>query len=254
VLSERWQWAVIGTALTAHVGLLLAGPELLARLPSVVLPGQLPDVGGRPSWAESVALNAHLFLSDLTPGTSDAGTILMMGLVVFPLGAVAYRKGVFAAEGARLRRWLMAVGLGVGVPVDVAIALSGDTRGLDRYLVSTVVAFGLLALVAEFYQRRAVGGIGRLLAAVGRTALSCYVLQNVLARVIQSWVIGSPIETALDRTAGTLLMYVVVLVLVVLFAVTWQRFFHRGPLESLWDLSFRALTRRRGRRRESSGR
>ena len=244
LLPERRQWVVIGAALTAHVTLLTIGSERLAWLPSLVLPGDVPEVGGRPSWAESVAVNVHFFLSDLTPGTSDAGTIVMMGLVVFPLGAMLYRKGVFLAEGARLRRWLMIVGLGVGIPVDILIALSGDTRGLDRYLVSTVVAFGLLALVAEFYRRRPVGALGRVLAAVGRMALSCYVLQNVLARALQSWVIGSPIETALDRTAGTLLMYAVVLVLLVVFAVTWQRFFRRGPLESLWELSFRGLTRR----------
>jgi uncharacterized protein len=35
--------------------------------------------------------------------------------------------------------------------------------------------------------------------------------------------------------------------LVILFATVWLRYFSRGPLEHVWDVSFRFITRRRPR-------
>jgi len=59
---------------------------------------------------------------------------------------------------------------------------------LSRYTVAPVVAFGYLGLILILLRRHPVGGLGRRLADVGRTALSCYMLQNVVALVaFSSW-------------------------------------------------------------------
>ena len=43
-----------------------------------------------------------------------------------------------------------------------------------------------------------------------------------------------------------ILMFLVIGALVILFAKVWLRFFPRGPLEYVWDVSFRFLTGRLG--------
>ena len=53
--------------------------------------------------------------------------------------------------------------------------------------------------------------------------------------------------TMLNPLIGTVLMFLVIGALVILFATVWLRHFSRGPLEHVWDVSFRFITRRRSR-------
>ncbi|MFJ2369217.1 DUF418 domain-containing protein [Microbacterium sp. NPDC087665] len=79
--------------------------------------------------------------------------------------------------------------------------------------------------------------------AFGILTLSCYVLQNILGRLAQFFLGNSPLSPMLDPLVGTLLMFAVIATLVILFAKVWLRFFRKGPLEYIWDVSFRFLTR-----------
>lgn len=139
----------------------------------------------------------------------------------------------------------MIIGLGIGLPLELTFFLAQDQFGLDRFLSAPFVAFGILALMAAFYQRHPIGFVGRQLSLVGRMALSCYVLQNILGRVAQQLIGHSPLSTTLDPLVGTLVMFVGIAGIVVLFANLWSRRFRKGPLEYIWDVSFRFLTRRR---------
>jgi uncharacterized protein len=245
LLPERRQWWVIGAALATHLGLLVAGelaPEVLDRVPGFVLPGDLPMFEGRPTYWQTVYQNLYTVFSDLTLG-SDAGTIVTLGLVVFTLGAMLYRHGLFDDRGARLRRWLVVVGLGVGLPLDVLTYVTHTDTGIGRYGTATMVAFGVLALMADFYTRHRVGFVGRRLTSIGRMALSCYVLQNVLGRALQSAIGSSPLSGAVDPVLGQLALFALITVLLVVFSDLWLRAFRRGPLESVWDLVFRLITR-----------
>lgn len=174
--------------------------------------------------------------------------IAPMSVALFLLGARLLEAGVFEARGARLRRWLVVIGLGVAWPIDMALGVLGGDAGImaGRYGTAPFVALGLLAAVAEAFQRRPQPGVlGRRLAEVGRMALSGYVLQNLLASALcYDWGFGLArrVPEAWSVPA-TVAAYLLVAACVMLFAHVWQRHARRGPLEWLWHVSYRRLTR-----------
>lgn len=124
---------------------------------------------------------------------------------------------------------LLTIMFGIGLPIDWYLRLSDHGfAGTTRYITSAMVAFGVLALVAEFYVRRArradagdiasdkvVGPVGRALSLVGRMALTCYIGQNLIA-----------------------------------FSALWLRRFPRGPVELVWHWSYEAICAALDRRKE----
>ncbi|WP_433754939.1 DUF418 domain-containing protein [Nocardia sp. CA-135398] len=175
--------------------------------------------------------------------------VFPMSIALFLAGAQLFRAGVFRPEGARIRRRLMIIGFAVAAPIDLAVGvLGGDLVLLTRYGTAPFVAFGLLALVAEFYLRRPrVGFVGRRLTEVGRMALSCYILQNLVASALcYGWGFGLAARVAPDaRVPFTVGIYLLVALIIVTVAHLWLRWFERGPVEWLWNLSYRALARER---------
>lgn len=246
LLPEKRQWVFIGAALTVHLTILTVGVFVPGglMLPGIVLPGEFPMSDGAPTYWQTVQQNALTVFGDITIG-GDLGMIMTLGLAVFTLGAVLYRNGLFEDRGTRLRKWLMVIGLGVGVPLEILAFVTDDPFAFGRYVTAPMVAFGVLALMASFYRRHRIGFVGRRLSTVGRMALSCYVLQNILGRVGQSVIGGSPLSSAVDPLIGTMAMFVAITVILVLFSEVWLRTFRRGPLEYVWDVSFRLLTRKR---------
>ena len=253
LLKERWQWVFLWTALALHLGLLLlleTAPTITSAVPSLILPGELPVFEGRPTYGQTVVMAGLTVFGDLTLG-SDTGSIITLGLFAFTGGALLYRRGLFEERGTRLRAGLMISGLGLGVPLDIAFHVLAPERAFERFSSSTLVAFGILALIAHFYCGRKVGFVGRRLSSVGRMALSCYVLQNALGRIAQEVILGSPISSRVDPVLGTVAVFAVVAVVLIIFAEVWLRVFRRGPLEAVWDVAFRITTRaRRAERRQ----
>lgn len=177
--------------------------------------------------------------------------ILPVTIALFLLGARLLRAGVFEPRGASLRRRLVLIGL-LAWPVDMAIAVYAGMPWwfYTRWGTAVLVALGILGLVATFYQRRSTPGwLGRRLSEVGRTALSCYVLQNILASIVcYGW--GFDLAGRIDETQrvpATVLLYLALCPLIVLAAHMWLRRFRRGPLEALWALGRRAPRDRDGR-------
>lgn len=187
---------------------------------------------GTDSYWEMVQLRAENFLA----GRGEIPIMLTMGLGLFLIGAFLYRRGLFLPEGGRLRRWMMAIGFGIGIPLDVLgrTVWSAEFGMFTRYGTSSVVAFGVLAAVAAFYARRTrTGWVGTGLSWVGRMALTCYIMQNVLCSII-FYDFGLGLATRLpaaSTTAGTLVVYAAVAMLLVLGSGLWLRFFPRGPFE-----------------------
>ncbi|MCR2816582.1 DUF418 domain-containing protein [Microbacterium jiangjiandongii] len=154
--------------------------------------------------------------------------------------------------GHRLRRRLMIIG-GIAFIADMVIGLGGGMAGLvfTRYGTAPLVALGILALMIEFVERRPERGfMGRRIQDVGRTALSSYVLQNLVASAIcYGWGLG--LAARLDpavRVPATIGIYVVVVVVVVTAAAIWLKRFSRGPVELAWLWSFERITRALDRR------
>ncbi|PMC61895.1 hypothetical protein CJ204_08725 [Corynebacterium xerosis] len=158
---------------------------------------------------------------------------------------------------------LLTIMFGIGLPIDWYLRLSDPGfAGTTRYITSAMVAFGVLALVAEFYvrhTRRADAGdipadkvVGRALSLVGRMALTCYIGQNLIASIIfYEWGFGFA-----DMIAGqwytywTLLIYLGIAALLVAFSALWLRRFPRGPVELVWHWSYEAICAALDRRKE----
>lgn len=165
---------------------------------------------------------------------SEFTTIVVMGVPMFLLGARLYRAGVFEASGRLLRRRLMVVGLLVALPVEILLGvgvleLAVQPSALLRHGTAPAVAFGILALVAEVYQRRPVGWLGRRLAAVGATALSCYLLQNILGVIFAHTVAQAVALSPYGAYVATVALFVGLCALMIVFSSLWLRRFDRGP-------------------------
>lgn len=240
---HRRRWLVI--AATIHVVLLtaLTAALLLSSDDSGQSAPLQPNPYADGSWWDLVVFrieNAGVF-------RFEPIFILALSIALFLVGARLFASGVLAAEGRVLRRRLMIVGFAVALPIDFALGTIGGDAGVvfARYGTAPIVSLGILGLVAEFYVRRdRVGAIGRRLGEVGRTALSCYVLQNVVASTIcYGWGFGLA-ATVSDaaRVPVTIGVYLLVCAVIVTAAHLWLRRFDRGPVEWLWNASVVRLT------------
>ncbi|MFI2474473.1 DUF418 domain-containing protein [Nocardia xishanensis] len=179
----------------------------------------------------------------------EAVFVFAMSVALFLAGARLYRAGVFAPEGARIRQRLMLIGA-IAAPIDVVagVFVGGDVVLFTRYGTAPFVAFGILAVVAEFFLRRPrLGFAGRRLTEIGRTALSCYILQNLVASALcYGWGLGLAARVSPEaRVPFTIAIYLVVVLIIAAGAHSWLRRFERGPVEWAWHTCYRALTRER---------
>ncbi|WP_295627671.1 DUF418 domain-containing protein [uncultured Corynebacterium sp.] len=230
--------------------------------------GVSAPIGTQGYW-EQVASRVDNFIG----GRGEIPIMFLMGLGLFLVGAHLYRAGLFEERGARLRKWTMILSLGIGLPIDWTLRLTdNDFGGLTRYVTSSLVAFGVLALVAGFYVRRtrridagelpadrATGPIGHALSLVGRMALTCYIGQNLIASIIfYDWGFGASAKISGQwYTYWTLVIYLGIAALLVGFSALWLRCFPRGPVELVWHSSYegicRALDRRKARKAAKTG-
>lgn len=180
----------------------------------------------------------------------EAVFIVPLGIVLFLLGSRLMRAGVFedSARGAALRRRLMIAGLGVALPLNLLTSSAGSGWFLvDRYLLPPLVALGLLGLVAAVAPRAsgAPGPIRRGLTAVGRTALSCYVFQNVAASALcYGWGLGLAARLDDLRPWWVIAAWAGICALFMVLAELWLRRFPRGPIETAWQWAYQAPQRR----------
>ena len=193
----------------------------------------------------------HERATNFVGGRGEIPIMFTMGLGLFLVGAHLYRAGLFLPEGARLRRWVM--GIGSGILLDWAARFPfADLAGpWSRYFTSTVVAFGVLAAIAAFYARgRRPGIIGRPLSYVGKMALTCYILQNLICSLIfYDYGLGLARRFPdVDNTVLTMVVYAVVCAMLITLSWAWLRRFPRGPVEWVWHLSYEAICRVLARR------
>ncbi|NJQ17216.1 DUF418 domain-containing protein [Streptomyces bohaiensis] len=238
--QRRWLWWAAG----GHLALMAACSALLLAAgsasegeqqvaPSVVA---LYAEGG---YGEQVAFRLENALAlRLEP-------VLTFGLLValFLLGARLYRAGAFGpdATGRRLRGRMLRWGLGTGLPLTVLFAFFGEGGFLlNRYVAAPLVALGYIGLVGALADRvrrpgRVATAATGALASVGRTALTCYVLQNVLC-VLLAYGIGAGLAARIGPDAGpwwVMGLWAAVSAVLLAAASLWTRRFRHGPLEAL---------------------
>jgi uncharacterized protein len=165
----------------------------------------------------------------------------LLSAFLFLLGALLWRSGVFRGgeQYRELRRRLMAIGFGIGVPTTVIPTLpflKGEwvdyLAVMARYTSAPFVAVGYLGLGLTIMERRNGDSLaGQAAAKVGRMALSCYMLQNILASVIfYRWGIG----LGPYGPVGTIISWAAISAMLVLFAHLWLKAFKQGPFETVW--------------------
>lgn len=171
--------------------------------------------------------------------------IVPSATVLFLVGSRLVRAGLFSTteDGARLRRRLAWVGLGVGIPLNALTAWAGpDWFLVDRYLVPPLVSVGILALGTTLVARAKTrpGLLRRGVEGVGRTALSCYVLQNVLASALcYDWGLGLAGGGPWQAVA----IWAGISVALMILAPLWLRRWPRGPIELLMHRVYDARRR-----------
>lgn len=232
-----WLWS----ALALHVMLLLA----LAWL-SVLWPPEARDIQTlfpvNPYLADSWMALVHWRLQHAAAFRIEAVFALLLTTALFLTGPRLMAAGLLQPTGAPLRRRLMGIGL-LAAPVDLALGVAGGDAGLllARYGTAPLVALGLLAWGVQAWgsgtpAATAHGPLTRHLAAVGRMALSAYVLQNLLASALfYGWGLGlaAHLGHAPLRIVVTMLVYLALATALLLTAPWWLRRFHQGPLEWL---------------------
>ncbi|MEV7559016.1 DUF418 domain-containing protein [Streptomyces sp. NPDC089795] len=166
--------------------------------------------------------------------------IITFGLLVFLflLGVRLHRAGAFTAtaEGHRIRTRLATWGLGLGLPLNAATTLGGsDLYLLGRYGAAPLLALGYIGLIGVALDRRWIPApVRTALGSVGRTALSCYVVQNLLC-VLLCYGIGLGLAERLGGSGPWWVMGLWAGVSLTLAAGSWLwlRRFDHGPLEAL---------------------
>lgn len=246
--SARVQYAVLAAAGGLHLVLMLAGTALLTTADlTTTTEDPLAARFTTASWPEQVLIR----LENVLFGRAETIAIFPLTVFLFLLGFRLWRAGVFGADeaGRRLRRRLTRLGLGIGLPLNLATTLGGlQLILLDRYVVPPLVALGVLGLVGVLLDRRAGGGwVPARLGEVGRTALSAYMLQNVLASVIfYGWGLGLANRFGEDhRVLLAAVGWTVISALVVAGAHLWLRRFRQGPVEAVLRAAYEAPLRRR---------
>ncbi|HEY3221043.1 MAG TPA: DUF418 domain-containing protein [Gemmatimonadales bacterium] len=201
---------------------------------------EFSDTYSRGSYAEIVTLRASELPRDMSPDTDDAYV-----LAIFLLGLYAGRRRIFHDIPAhlsvlrRVQRW----GLIIGVAGNAAFAVGGSfdpspTRVLENVgrLCLVVAAPAMMLFYAssiilltqrETWRRRLAP-----LAAVGRTALSNYLLQSLICTTI-FYSYGLALFGKVGPSLGLLLTVTIFLIQIPL-SVWWLRRFQFGPVEWLW--------------------
>ncbi|MFI1497136.1 DUF418 domain-containing protein [Streptomyces platensis] len=172
--------------------------------------------------------------------------VLAFGLMVFLflLGVRLFRAGAFAMDGTgrRIRMRMLGWGLGLGAPLAAATAVGGrDFLLLDRYCAAPLIAVGYIGLIGAVVSRmRRPGPLTTGLTSVGRTALSAYVLQNLLCMLL-CYGIGLGLAARWGDTGRpwwVMGLWAGVCAVLMVGSTLWLRRFSTGPLESVqkWAL------------------
>ncbi|WP_199853740.1 DUF418 domain-containing protein [Plantactinospora sp. BB1] len=243
--SGRVQKVVFWTTGSLHLALMLLGTVALLAGPD---PAANPDPALTGLFTSGGYLDQVRFrLDNALALRSEPILTFSLLLFLFLFGVRLFRAGAFGADptGRRIRRRLVWYGLGVGLPLNVATTLAGpDLFLVDRYVLPALVTVGYLGLVGMLLDRlRRPGPVVSGLTAVGRTALSCYVLQNLVCTVIcYGWGLGLAATLAEARPWWVIGLWAAVCTGLTVGASLWLRRFQHGPLEALQRS---LLTRRR---------
>jgi uncharacterized protein len=232
--STRAQHAVMWTALGLHAA-------MIALITAAMFTGAGSDPQRDPdvealyasgSWIEQVRFRLDNFLVfRIEPMITFPFLVFL-----FLLGVRLFRAGAFGAEarGRLIRRRLLRWGLGLGLPLNLAVMAGPDELFfLERYAIAPVVMLGYIGLIGLIVEKMRRGPVMAAFESLGRTALSGYILQNLLASVIcYGWGLGLAAEYGTDPWF-VLAVWLTISAILLVGSRLWLRRFSTGPAEML---------------------
>jgi uncharacterized protein len=184
--------------------------------------------------AKAIFMETNHFLTETV---WRAGGLMLIGMALFKLGVFSAQR----SRGFYLR--MMSLGFGLGLPVVVYGVLYCNDSGWDvhsaffggsqfNYWGSLLVAAGYIGLVMLVCQKGSFQPLTQRLAAVGRMALSCYLLQTIICTTI-FYGHGFGLYGSVSRV-GQALIVLIVWAAMLVFCPLWLQRFRFGPFEWLW--------------------
>ncbi len=186
--------------------------------------------------------------------TNRAVTLAFMYIILLPLGMIWMTAGIMTVgmgvtklgvlTGERSSRFyatLAGVGLGVGLPITLAAYYAIQNAGWDQpgvlwrtiaQPIGVLQAFGFVGLMVLLAKTPAARAITVPLAAVGRMALSNYLLHTLICTTLfYAYGLGLFGEVQFPALAGVM---VSVWIVNIVFSLIWLRVFRFGPAEWVW--------------------
>jgi uncharacterized protein len=176
-------------------------------------------------------------LSFVLVGLWLAGGRMLLGMGLMKLGVFSARRS------RRFYARMMLLGYGVGLPLvayDAYAQIRHDfepmyfLRGgiVPNYVGSVLVALGHVGLVMTIYQAGVLTWLTRRLAAVGRMALSNYLMHSIVCTTL-FYGYGFNLFGTINRT-GLAGIVVAIWIVQLLVSPVWLERFRFGPAEWLW--------------------
>lgn len=167
-----------------------------------------------------------------------AGGLMLIGMAL-------YKWGVFSAKrSTRFYNWLFAIGCLIGLPLivigvnnnfahdwDILYARFGPGL-LFNYFGSVLISLAYISVIMRVVQKNALPALQKRLAAVGRMALTNYLLQSILATLI-FYGSGLGLFGSVERW-GQILIVLLIWLLQLWISPLWLHYFRFGPFEWLW--------------------
>ena len=243
-------------------GLIALGIALLAASPLIrvlffILPGLLGGGGGganieqviaddleafRGPWIEALRMRATYVLEGQTTGFAVVLFWRASGLMAIGMGL--YKLGVLTGQRSnRFYVTLAGLALGIAVPLTVlgltaCVLTDWDQFGLWFLSGQVIYWFGIamslawVSIVMLACRNGCRSWLGRSLAAVGRLALTNYLLQSLLCTFL-FYGHGLGLYGSVDRT-GQVAVVAGIWLLQLIVSPLWLRYFRYGPAEWLW--------------------
>jgi uncharacterized protein len=193
-------------------------------------------------WVENFQMRAHYSLEGQTVGFLLHGLWRASGLILVGMGL--YRLRILTGRAApSLYKTFIGIGLGIGLPITaLAFFLSYSAGWGDFwiqqfslqviYWVGIVVSLAWIGIVMLACRTGCSSWLGRAFAAVGRMALSNYLLHSLLCTFI-FYGFGLGLYGSVERI-GQIGIVAGIWILQLLISPLWLRYFRFGPAEWLW--------------------
>lgn len=238
-LSERKLTVIMIVCLSVHALLML--PLSLAlgwimqdagfQREMLALSQQTEALYANSSYIGQIVYRLNNFLSLRAEGVM----IGLMNIGLYIGGIKLLRGEAFqnTDKGRRTRGKLLKIVLPIALVLNIVPLFAGGYLDLAlRYVCAPLLSVGYIGLLGWIVDKQVLLSLTDRFADIGKAALSCYVLQNILASVFfYGWGLGLGERYSVWLTLG---MFAAIAVLIAIAANLFVRRWQTGPLELLW--------------------